>query len=121
MISTTTSPFTANEDSRGASETGTLGMRDNGADRAPAQDVVKRVAQGAHDTIDQLAERATPQVQRLQEGYHQTEQMVHRGADQARQLAGEWSDNLRGTVREHPLMSLGTAAVLGMLFARLTR
>jgi ElaB/YqjD/DUF883 family membrane-anchored ribosome-binding protein len=88
----------------------------------PAKDdLVQRVAQGAHQTIDSLAERAGPQVHRLQEGLHETEQMVRQRAEQAKEMAGEWTENLRGTVRQHPLTSLAAALAAGVLLARLTR
>jgi ElaB/YqjD/DUF883 family membrane-anchored ribosome-binding protein len=93
---------------------------DNDNDQS-AIDMVGRVAQGAHGTIDKLADRATPHVQRLQDGYHETEQLVQRKADHAREKAHEWTDSLRGSVREHPLTALATAVAAGMLLSRLTR
>jgi hypothetical protein len=36
-------------------------------------------------------------------------------------MAGEWTENLRGTVRQHPLTSLAAALAAGVLLARLTR
>jgi ElaB/YqjD/DUF883 family membrane-anchored ribosome-binding protein len=86
-----------------------------------SDDLVNRVAQGAHHTIDQLAERAAPHVHRLQEGLTETEHMVQRRAAQAKEMAGEWTENLRGTVRQHPLTSVAAALAIGALLSRLSR
>ncbi len=94
---------------------------DRSTNPASANDMVGRVAQGAHSTIDKIADRATPHVQRLQDGYHETEQLVHRNAEHAREKAHEWTDSLRGSVREHPLTAVATALAAGMLLARLSR
>ena len=104
----------------GASVTSAYSTGQNGT-ADTAHDMVGRVAQGAHATIDKIADRATPHVQRLQEGYHHTEELMHRNAEQAREKAAEWTDSMRGSVREHPLTAVATAFAAGLLFARLTR
>jgi ElaB/YqjD/DUF883 family membrane-anchored ribosome-binding protein len=84
-------------------------------------DLMNRVVQGAHETIDRLAETAAPHVQSLQEGLSGANDMLHQRADQVRELGDEWTESLRGTVREHPLAAVATALAVGVLIARLTR
>ena len=84
-------------------------------------EVVSRVAQGAHDTVDRLAEKATPAVQKLESTMAHANEALHNQMNRARELGDEWTDNLRGTVRENPLTSVGVALAIGMIFARLTR
>lgn len=84
-------------------------------------ELVSRVAQGAHETVDRLAEKATPAVQKLESTVAQANETLHHQVERARELGDEWTDNLRGTVREHPLASVGVAFAIGLLFARLTR
>ncbi len=84
-------------------------------------EAVARVAQGAHETVDRLAEKAAPAVKKLESTVAHANEVLHNQAAKARQLGDEWTDNLRGTVREHPLTSVGVALAVGMLFARLTR
>ncbi len=88
---------------------------------ADGNEVVSRVAQGAHETVDRLAEKAAPAVHKLESTVAHANEVLHAQAAKARQLGDEWTDNLRGTVREHPLTSVGVALAVGMLFARLTR
>jgi ElaB/YqjD/DUF883 family membrane-anchored ribosome-binding protein len=77
-------------------------------------DMVGRVAQGAHQTIDRLAETAAPHLQRLQQG-------VGVRAQHARELRDQWAESLRCTVREKPLAAVATALALGVVIARLTQ
>ena len=84
-------------------------------------EVVSRVAQGAHETVDRLAEKAAPAVHKLESTVAHANEVLHAQAAKARELGDEWTDNLRGTVREHPLTAVGVALAVGMLFARLTR
>lgn len=42
-------------------------------------------------------------------------------AHEARELGAHWVDELRTTVREHPLAALGIAWAAGMLLARMRR
>ena len=91
-------------------------------DAATAQsDLLARVVEGAHQTVDRLAESAAPQVQRLQEGVASAGEMLNSSADKVRELGDEWAEELRSTVREHPLMAVATALALGVLIARLAR
>lgn len=84
-------------------------------------ELVSRVAQGAHETVDRLAEKATPAVQKLESTVAQANETLHHQMERARELGDEWTDNVRGTVREHPLAAVGVAFALGMLFSRLSR
>lgn len=86
-----------------------------------ANELVDRVAQGAHDTIDRVAESAAPHLQRLQQGLSEANQTLHERADQARQRGGEWRDELRGTVRQHPVAAVAAALAVGALIGRVMR
>lgn len=84
-------------------------------------ELVSRAAQGAHETVDRLAEKAAPAVQKLESTVTHANEALHHQMERARELGDEWTDNLRGTVRESPLASVGVAFALGLLLARLTR
>ena len=86
-----------------------------------ADDLIGRIAQGAHQAIDRLAEGAVPHVNRLQESMTGAGESLHLRADRAREAADEWTESLRCTVRENPLASLGVALAVGLLVARLAR
>jgi ElaB/YqjD/DUF883 family membrane-anchored ribosome-binding protein len=88
---------------------------------AGSDDLVHRVARGAHDTVDRLAAKAAPAVERWRTGASSATETLQQRAYRAKELGGEWTESLRGTVREHPLASLGIAAAVGMLLSRLTR
>lgn len=81
----------------------------NGLGNNPAE----RVVRTAHQTIDRIAEVAVPQMQRLQD-------TVHDSAVHAREVGQEWTDSVRGTVREHPIAAVLTALAVGVLIARLS-
>ncbi|MEO8297567.1 MAG: hypothetical protein ABI574_07125 [Burkholderiales bacterium] len=95
----------------------------NGASPGEAQnhELMNRVVQSAHQTIDRLAEKAGPHVERIQQGVTGANEKLHQQADQLGKLSSEWTESLRCTVRERPLAAVGTAVVLGLLIARLTR
>ena len=91
-------------------------------DAAPAPDaLLTSVVKGAHDTIDRLAGQAAPQLQRLQEGMASAGDSLQDQAHRLRETGDEWTETLRGTVRDNPLAAIGTALVLGLLIARVTR
>jgi ElaB/YqjD/DUF883 family membrane-anchored ribosome-binding protein len=73
-------------------------------------ELLDRAVRGAHESIDRVAEGAAGATGALQQ----------RG-DVLREMSNEWTDQLRTSVREHPLAALGIAAALGMLLARVTR
>lgn len=91
------------------------------AGAAVADDLIGRIAQGAHQAIDRLAEGAAPRVNRLQERVAGVGDSLHQSADRARELGDEWTESLRCTVREHPLASIGVALAVGLLIARISR
>jgi len=86
-----------------------------------ADDLIGRIAQGAHQAIDRLAEGAVPHVNRLQESMSGASASLQERTDRAREQADEWAESLRCTVRENPLASLGVALAVGLLVARLAR
>src|SRR5215471_1694142 len=88
---------------------------------AYADDLIGRIAQGAHQAIDRLAEGAVPHVNRLQESMASASGSLQERSDRARETADEWAESLRCTVRENPLASLGVALAVGLLLARLAR
>lgn len=92
-----------------------------GSGTSDGNEIVSRVAQGAHETVDRLAEKAAPAVQKLESSVARANEALHQQANRARELGDEWTDNLRGTVREYPLTSVGVALAVGMLISRLTR
>ena len=86
-----------------------------------AGDLMTRVVQGTHDTIDRLAERATPQLAQLERGLSQAGDALHDKADSMRATGDEWTENLRSSVRDHPLAALTAALAVGVLIARIAR
>src|SRR5262245_36690570 len=84
------------------------------AGAAYADDLIGRIAQGAHQAIDRLAEGAAPHVSRLQESMSGAGESLQLRADRARETADEWTESLRCTVRENPLASLGVALAVGL-------
>jgi len=105
------------------------GIADTSADRglegllnsAHTDDLVNRVAKSAHETVDRLAATAGPAVDRICRGVEQASDSVHAGADRLSETQQQWTESLRGTVREHPLAALATAVALGVLVSRLAR
>lgn len=87
---------------------------------ASGEDLVRRVAHGAHQTIDRLADTALPAVGKLQSSVEGMGDKLHSGADQMRELGDEWTESMRTTVREHPVTSVLVALAAGMLIARLS-
>lgn len=88
---------------------------------APATDLMKRVVQGAHDTVDRLAHDAAPAVQRMEQGVSHASDALKARAEQARVTRQEWTESVRGTVRDHPLVSLAAALAIGAVVARIAR
>jgi ElaB/YqjD/DUF883 family membrane-anchored ribosome-binding protein len=84
-----------------------------------AEDLIQRVVQGAHETVDRIAAKAVPAVERLRTGATDTKGTLQAQATRAKEVSGEWTESLRGTVRQHPLASIAIAAVVGMLYSRL--
>ena len=84
-------------------------------------EVFERIVQIAHEAIDRLAGSAAPHVHRLQEQMGQASELLNMRASDVRDASDEWAENLRETVREHPLATLASAVAVGMLIARLTR
>ena len=86
-----------------------------------ANELVSRVAQGVHETVDRLADKAAPVAQKLESTVAHANEALHDQMHRAREVGDEWSESLRGTVREHPLASLMVALAAGVLISRLTR
>ena len=92
------------------------------ADAAPAAgERLTRVVQGAHDTIDRLADQAAPQLQRLEQGIAGASDALQGQAHRLRETGEQWTESLRGSVRDNPLSAMAAALALGVLIARLTR
>lgn len=120
MANASDNPFPTSTPSPAA----TIGMdpgMTNGSGGPTANDLVNRMAQSAHQTIDRLAGHAAPHVQHLQDSMGTANAKLHERADQVRHLRDDWTESLRGTVREHPLAAIGTALAVGLLIARLAR
>jgi hypothetical protein len=88
---------------------------------AGAKRFVDKLADGAHQAIDRVAEQVAPKVEQLQQGLDGAGQSMQQRADRLRAFGADWSEDLRGCVRDHPMASLATALLLGMLVARLAR
>jgi len=92
------------------------------ADAPPAAgERLTRVVQGAHDTIDRLAGQAAPQLQRLEEGLAGAGHSLQDQAHRLRETGDQWTESLRGRVRDNPIAAMAAALALGVLIARLTR
>lgn len=111
-------PSTATAVPAPADDTNGLGIKPNSGTDG---DMLGRLVRGAHATIDRLADSATPHVRRLQERAASAKDAMHVKTDRARELGDEWTESLRGTVRENPLTAVATALALGALISRLTR
>ncbi len=123
MATSSSSPHaTPSEGSLGSNaDDGTSSAARRGELSGQASEFLGGVVQGTHRAIDRAAEGAAPHIQRLQEGLALASDTLHQRADQVRELGDEWSESLRGTVRDHPLAALATAVVAGILIARLTQ
>jgi ElaB/YqjD/DUF883 family membrane-anchored ribosome-binding protein len=86
-----------------------------------AADMLEPLVQGAHAGIDRLAETAAPHVQRLQDGVAAASDTLREKTDAVRVQGEAWAEDLRDTVREHPLRSIAAAAAVGWLIGRLVR
>ncbi len=75
-----------------------------------ADKTIGRVAEGAHHTIDRVADSAK------EAGHVLQEKAVH-----LRDVGTEMTQNLRGRVRDNPIMSLAVAAFVGMIVGKLRR
>jgi ElaB/YqjD/DUF883 family membrane-anchored ribosome-binding protein len=84
-------------------------------------ELMRRVVDGAHATIDRLAETAEPVVTRLTDGMGGTAGSLQERADHLREVGDEWAENLRGSVRQHPMTAVAIALGVGLLIARLSR
>ncbi len=84
-------------------------------------DLLEPLVQGAHAGIDRLAETAAPHVRRLQDGVSAATDTLRQTTDEIRQTGEVWTEELRITVREHPLASIAVATAVGWLIGRLAR
>ncbi len=84
-------------------------------------DLLEPLVQGAHAGIDRLAETAAPHVRRLQEGVSAASDTLRQTTDEIRQTGEVWTEELRITVREHPLAAIAVATAVGWLIGRLAR
>ena len=83
--------------------------------------LMTRVVKGAHETIDHLAERATPPLEQLEHGLAQTGNAMQDKAEKWHARGDEWTESLRGSVRENPLVAVAAAFAVGAVIARLAR
>ncbi len=91
------------------------------AQPAAADDPLKRVVQGVHTSIDRLADSAAPRGRQLEATVANAEAALQAKTDQILETRDKWSENLRTTVREKPLMAVAAALAIGALIARITR
>ena len=101
--------------------TDTAGDTDANRDTRAADEFVNRVAGSLHDAVDQLAATAAPHVQELQDGIEEVEGQVREQAEQAKDWGQQCTEDLRSSVRQHPMIAIGTAFLVGLLLARLAR
>lgn len=87
---------------------------------ASSDDTLHRVVRGAHDAVDLVAAKAAPVIDQVKLTAAQASDVVHRSADQAIHLRDEWTESMRSTVREHPLVTVALAVAVGALLARIT-
>ena len=122
-MSNTTNPINAEIDgawpgrdsNSPAPDTSTLPQPDGLA--PPAVDLLYRAVQQAHDTIDHLADSAAPTVRKLGERVAGAEESLHAQARQLRETGDAWTESLRDTVRDSPLVALAAALALGALIS----
>ena len=88
---------------------------------APAAQLLGQAVRGAHAGIDRLAQAATPAVLKLGETVAAGEDVLKAHADQWRETGDAWVDELRSTVRRHPLACLAAALALGAVIVRISR
>ena len=85
------------------------------------QPLTDRMAQGAHHTIDRLVETAAPHIERMEGALAGATGHLKDQARHVREKGDEWADDLRATVRRHPLSAVAAAMAIGALIARIRR
>jgi len=82
---------------------------------------VEQLGSASTDEVEPMAHPLEDQVQRLQEAAHSASDAVRSQVHHAREVGDEWTESLRGSVRNHPLAAVATALAIGAVIARLTR
>lgn len=81
----------------------------------------EKFAGKAHEAVDRAAETAAKAEEYARERAQQADERIREKAAHGRQKADDAVDRLNGYVREKPLMSIGIAFLVGLLFSMLTR
>ena len=94
-----------------------------GSAQAPAKAVstLNRAVQGAHDALDRFAGSAEPKVRQLGETASNAGMSLRATAEQLDQTRVAWTDNMRSTVRTHPLAAVAAGVAIGALLMRMKR
>ena len=82
---------------------------------------LKSAVRGAHEGLDRFAERAEPAVRQMSDSVAAAEEAVRAKAVQLRQTGDAWTESLRCTVRDNPLVAVAAAVALGAVLSRLMR
>jgi ElaB/YqjD/DUF883 family membrane-anchored ribosome-binding protein len=94
-----------------------------GSAQAPAKAVntLNRAVQGAHNALDRFADSAEPTVRQLGESASNAGTSLRVTAEQLDQTRMAWTDNVRSTVRTHPLAAVAAGLAIGALLMRMKR
>lgn len=88
--------------------------------RASEHETTDQFAGKAHDAVDRAAQTARKAEEYAREHASQADERVRETAAHGRQRADEAVDRVNGYVRDNPLMSIGLAFLVGVIYSWLT-
>jgi ElaB/YqjD/DUF883 family membrane-anchored ribosome-binding protein len=92
----------------------------SGTTETRSGELLDKVVRSAHQSLDRLAETAAPHLGQLEHSLSGAAEALHSRGEHWRETGDAWAEELRSTVREHPLAAVGVALAVGMLLARLS-
>jgi ElaB/YqjD/DUF883 family membrane-anchored ribosome-binding protein len=92
----------------------------SGAADTRSSELLGKVVRSAHQSLDRLAESAAPSLDHLEQSVTGAAEALQARGEHWRETGDAWAEDVRRTVREHPLAALGIAVAVGMLLSRLS-
>lgn len=92
----------------------------SGTTETRSGELLDKVVRSAHQSLDRLAETAAPHLGQLEHSLSGAAEALQSRGEHWRETGDAWAEELRSTVREHPLAAIGVALAVGMLLARLS-
>jgi ElaB/YqjD/DUF883 family membrane-anchored ribosome-binding protein len=105
---------------RSADVAGAMSGTTSGTTETRSGELLDKVVRSAHQSLDRLAETAAPHLGQLEHSLSGAAEALHSRGEHWRETGDAWAEELRSTVREHPLAAVGVALAVGMLLARLS-